>query len=242
MDKHSIYDQENYAVEYEEDRFGGSFGRYLRDIEVKIFSSVIEATHNRVLDIGAGTGKLCIPLSSQSREVIALDLSKEMIKIAKMNAEIEDVRIMTVVCDAEQLCFDDKTFDCVVSSRLLMHLPDWRNGISEMCRVSKFLLIIDFPPFSSFAVIDSFFKKLKKFFISSTQTYKTFFIRGVIDELQKNQFQVVTIHRQFFLPIAVHRWLDNPMLSDRVEKIFKITGLLRLLGAPVTVKAKRRDF
>ncbi|MGH7799260.1 MAG: class I SAM-dependent methyltransferase [Thermodesulfobacteriota bacterium] len=241
MDKHSIYDQENYVVEYEEDRYGGSFGRYLRDIEVKNFSSFIEATHNRVLDVGAGTGKLCIPLSSQSREVIALDLSKEMIRISKMNADIEDVRIMTVVCDAEQLCFDDKTFDCVVSSRLLMHLTDWRNGISEMCRVSKFLLIIEFPPFSSFAVIDSFFKKLEKFFISSTQTYKTFLIKSVIEELKRNQFEVVTVNRQFFLPIIVHRWFNNPWLSKRIENLCKMTGLIRLMGAPVTVKAVRKN-
>lgn len=241
MRKATIYHTENYAIEYEEDRYGGSFGQYLRNIEIESFSSFLEASHNRVLDVGAGTGKLCIPLSSKSREVIALDSSEEMIKIAKVNADIEDVRIMTIVCDAEQLCFDDKTFDCVVSSRLLMHLSDWKRGISEMCRVSKILVIIDFPPFSSFGVIDSLFKKLKKIFIPSTRTYKTFFMKSIIDELKKNQFVVVTVNRHFFLPIRIHRFINLPWLSRGIEKLFRIIGAVKLMGAPITIKAVRSD-
>lgn len=239
MHKKSIYQEENFVKGYEEDRYGGKFGTFLYDLEVESFSSQFDTTDQSVLDVGAGTGKLCVPLSQLHRQVVAIDISQLMMRYAKGNAANRGAEIVTVVCDAQSLCFNDETFDCVVSSRLLLHLPDWREGIAEMCRVSKDVLIIDFPPSISFGGIDSLFKKLKKKFDSSTQTYTTFFIKKVVDELQKNHFRIVTINRQLFLPIKVHRWLDNPSLSSKIENVFRVLGLTELFGVPVKVKAER---
>ncbi|MGH7801409.1 MAG: class I SAM-dependent methyltransferase [Thermodesulfobacteriota bacterium] len=242
MDKRSIYHQRFYAEQYDEDRFGGSFGHFLHDIEIETFLSLMDSSYNYVLDVGAGTGKLSIPLSLQYENVLALDFSPEMIKVAIINAKKRGIELKTIVCDSQRLCFNDKTFDCVVSSRMLMHLTDWRKGIAELCRVSKTVVILDFPPLLGFSVIDSLFKRFIKRFISHTQTYKIFMVNSIAEEFQKNHFKVVLKKRQFFLPYSFHRYLNLPWLSEGTEKFFRIIGLIRLMGAPVTVKAVRSVY
>jgi|SRR3972149_5886461 len=242
MDKRSIYHQKFYAEQYNEDRFGGSFGHYLHDIEVKNFLSLMDLSYNYVLDLGAGTGKLCIPLSLQYKHIVAVDFSPEMIKVAIINSRKRGIELKTIVCDAQLLCFNDKTFDCVLSSRMLMHLTDWRKGIAELCRVSKNVVILDFPPLLSFGGFDSLLKRFFKIFIGHTLTYKTFLINSIAQEFQKNHFKVVLQRKQFFFPYSFHRWLNLPWLSERIEKFVGIIGLIRFMGAPVTVKAVRSDY
>ncbi len=242
MDKGSIYNQKSYAEKYDEDRFGDSFGRYLHDIEVKNFLSLMDSSYNYVLDLGAGTGKLCIPLSLQYENVVAVDSSLEMIKIARKKAQNRGITLHTIVCDADRLCFDDQTFDCVLSSRLLMHLADWRKGIAELCRVSKRGVIIDFPPLLSFGGLEALLKSIIKIFTGHIQTYKTFLVDSIDEEFEKNHFIVVVKRRQFFLPYSFHRWINLPWLSRGIEKFFGIIGLVRFIGAPVTVKAVRKDY
>lgn len=238
MPKQSIYHEREYAEEYDQERFGGSFGRYLQEQEVELFLSLIGASDKRVLDVGAGTGKFSLPLLRQSRQVVSLDSSWEMLTVAKKKAEAAGVELVPVVCDAHRLCFQDGVFDCVVSSRTLMHLADWRRGLSELCRVAQ-EVVVDFPPVRSFSGPDSFFKRCKSFFVKRTRTYKTFLIGSVIKELQRQDLHVVVLRKQFFLPMAFHRWLNKPGISMRIEKWCKMLGLVWLLGAPVTVKAMK---
>ena len=242
MDNQSIYCAENYAQVYDEDRYGGPFGRYLHELELNTFISLMDSTYSYVLDVGAGTGKLSIPLSLQYENVLALDFSPEMIKVAIINAKKRGIELKTIVCDSQRLCFNDKTFDCVVSSRMLMHLTDWRKGIAELCRVSKRVVILDFPPLLGFGGFDSLLKRFIKIFIGHTQTYKTFLVNSIAQEFQKNHFKVLVKRRHFFLPYSFHRWLNRPWLSERIEKFFGIIGLIRFMGAPVTVKAVREKY
>ena len=202
----------------------------------------MDSSYNYVLDVGAGTGKLSIPLSLQYENVLALDFSPEMIKVAIINAKKRGIELKTIVCDSQRLCFNDKTFDCVVSSRMLMHLTDWRKGIAELCRVSKTVVILDFPPLLSFGSFDSLLKQFIQLFISHTQTCKTFLVDSIVEEFQKNHFKVVLKKRQFFLPYSFHRRLNQPRLSVIIEKFFDTIGFIKLMGSPVIVKAIRIGY
>jgi ubiquinone/menaquinone biosynthesis C-methylase UbiE len=235
MDKTQIYQQKEYAEGYDEDRYGGEFGQYLHDLELNTYLSLMDSSYKNILDLGAGTGKLCIPLSSKYESVVAVDFSSEMIKVARRKAEERNTKLNVIVCDAQRLCFKDKTFDCVVSSRMLMHLDDLRKGISELCRVSKRVVIFDFPPLFSFGCLDSFLKMIWK----DSQTYKAFSLGDVKRELGESNFAIVDSRRHFFLPIAFHRWLQSARLSERIENLFGGVGLIALFGAPVTIKAIR---
>ena len=39
----------------------------------------------------------------------------------------------------------DRSFDLAVSLRVLMHTPDWRQCVAELCRVARRRVIVDFP-------------------------------------------------------------------------------------------------
>jgi ubiquinone/menaquinone biosynthesis C-methylase UbiE len=237
----TIYHQERYAKEYDYDRFGGAFGRQLEHHEVETFFSMIEGTRGNILDIGTGTGKLSLPLLKRSRGVISVDASQEMIGIATRKAKKEGLILRSVICDAHYLCFKDSTFGCAVSSRLLMHLDDWKAAISEFCRVAE-VVVIDFPPLRSFGGIDSLFKRLKKLISKDTSTYRAYSTKSLIRELQRNGFKIVESRRQFFLPITFHRFLNRPNLSFTIEKFLRLLGLVRFLGAPVAIKAIKNGY
>jgi hypothetical protein len=47
------------------------------------------------------------------------------------------------------------------------------------------------------------------------------------------------VHRQFVLPIALHKAIGSRGFTDTVEGLLRRSGLLRLFGSPVTVVAER---
>ena len=57
----------------------------------------------KILDVGAGTGRLSLPMANRGAQVIALDVSPKMLELIK-NSKIE-----TVVGDAESLPFKNET-------------------------------------------------------------------------------------------------------------------------------------
>jgi len=52
-------------------------------------------------------------------------------------------------------------------------------------------------------------------------------------------FRVERVHRQFVLPIALHKALGSRAFTVAMERALAAVGLLRLLGSPITVVAVR---
>jgi len=241
MNKSSLYKLEDYVQQYDKDRYGGSFGLYLKNLEVETFLSMISAKSEMILDIGAGTGKLSIPLIMQSKKVLSADSSVQMLKIARLKSHELSIDLTTVISDVHFLCFKDRTFDCVVSSRLLMHLIDWKLGVREICRVSRNEFVIDFPSKFSFSSLDILFKRIKRFIFPKTDVYKNFSFRDVAEEIEKNGFQVIQTRKGFFIPITFHRWFNHPKISSKIESIFRNFYITEIFGNPTTIKSIRKD-
>lgn len=86
-----------------------------------------------VLDVACGTGDMCVELLKRGCIVTGVDLSEEMLTIAKRKVENAKWK----VADAEHLPFEDATFDavtCAFGVRNFMHLEQ---GLGEMLRVLK---------------------------------------------------------------------------------------------------------
>ncbi len=99
-------------------------------------------TGERVLDVGCGTGvltRLAASAVGSAGHVIGIDPSAKMIAIAKQNALTEGSRAEFRLAVIEALPFDDNSFDCVLSSAMLHHLPpDLKDkGLLEVWRVLK---------------------------------------------------------------------------------------------------------
>jgi len=74
---------------------------------------------------------------------------------------------------------------------------------------------------------------------SRTEAYRVLRHRAVDRELARHGFRVIARHRQFVLPIALHKAIGSRAFTLGTEKLMARGGLLRLLGSPVTVVAAR---
>jgi len=87
----------------------------------------------RVLDIGAGTGRVAIPLATHGGRVVALEPAAGMVE--RLRQKDVGGRVQPLVGEGSKLPFPVGAFDVVVISRLLYLTPDWRAILNEACRV-----------------------------------------------------------------------------------------------------------
>jgi SAM-dependent methyltransferase len=91
----------------------------------------------RVLDVAAGTGNASIPAAQAGAEVTASDLTPELFDAGRQRAEAEGVSLEWVEADAEQLPFDDESYDVVMSSIGVMFAPHHQRAADELVRVCR---------------------------------------------------------------------------------------------------------
>ena len=91
----------------------------------------------RVLDVAAGTGNASIPAAQRGAEVTASDLTPELFEAGRRRAESESVELEWVEADAENLPFEDGSFDVVMSSIGVMFAPHHQQAADELVRVCR---------------------------------------------------------------------------------------------------------
>lgn len=90
-----------------------------------------------VLDVAAGTGNASIPAAKAGAEVTGSDLTPELFDAGRRRAEAEGVTLEWVEADAENLPFEDESFDVVMSSIGAMFAPHHEDVANEMVRVCR---------------------------------------------------------------------------------------------------------
>ncbi len=90
-----------------------------------------------VLDVGTGTGVAAITAARAGAQVSALDLTPELLEVARENAKIARQRIVWTEGDAEHLPYSKASFDLVLSQFGHMFAPQPDLVIAEMRRVLK---------------------------------------------------------------------------------------------------------
>jgi SAM-dependent methyltransferase len=91
----------------------------------------------RVLDVACGTGNAAISAARAGAEVTGLDLVPKLLEDGRAKAEAEGVQIEWVEGDAEELPFEDESFDRVLSTFGHMFAPRHRRTADEMSRVCR---------------------------------------------------------------------------------------------------------
>ena len=92
---------------------------------------------SRVLDVATGTGAQALAFAETGAEVVGIDLSQSMLRIARRKAR--DRRVTFRIADARELPFEDARFDvCCVSFGLHeMPISVRHQALLEMARVTK---------------------------------------------------------------------------------------------------------
>lgn len=90
----------------------------------------IDPSNKSVLDIATGTGSLAIALSTKAKKVIGIDLSQEMLNVAKKKSKNSNLSFLQM--DASKMDFQDQEFDIVTISLGLHDMPlEVRSAVLE---------------------------------------------------------------------------------------------------------------
>ena len=133
----------NDSVERVRRIYDGSAARYDRMIwipEWLLFGSgrqwATSLAAGRTLEVAAGTGR---NLSHYSRQIplTAIDLSEQMLDLARQRAVRLQREVEFQVADAQALPYADASFDTVLATLALCSIPDDRAAVAEMSRVLR---------------------------------------------------------------------------------------------------------
>ena len=91
----------------------------------------------RVLDVAAGTGTSALPAARRGAEVVATDLTPELLEVGRTQAAAEGVDVTWQTADAEALPFGDAVFDVTMSSIGVMFAPHHQAAADELVRVTR---------------------------------------------------------------------------------------------------------
>jgi ubiquinone/menaquinone biosynthesis C-methylase UbiE len=100
-------------------------------------------TGNTILDIGCGIGRWARLLTDKANQVIGIDISKEMIKIAKQR--IKNPNVHFIVASVHAIPLHSKSVDFSLSCTCLQHICEedkQKKGIQEITRVTKSRILI----------------------------------------------------------------------------------------------------
>jgi ubiquinone/menaquinone biosynthesis C-methylase UbiE len=125
---------------------------WLRELRQRTATLARLQPGEKVLDVGCGTGTLAIEVQQRvgaTGRAFGVDPGAQQIARARSKAARRNLPIDFKVGVIEHLDFPDQTFDVVLSTLMMHHLPDdlKRQGLSEIARVLKpggRLVIADF--------------------------------------------------------------------------------------------------
>lgn len=119
----------------------------LRRLRHEVAGIVDPRPGSKVLDVATGTGAQALAFASKAGEVVGIDLSEAMLRVARRKNRFANVTFRPA--DATDLPFDDATFDasCVSFALHEMPLSVRERVVREMARVTRpggFVVVVDY--------------------------------------------------------------------------------------------------
>jgi SAM-dependent methyltransferase len=91
----------------------------------------------RVLDIGCGNGYVTCQYAGAGADVVSVDITDKAVELTRARLALIGLEAEVRQADAEDLPFEDESFDVVVSFGVLHHTPDTERAVKEVHRVLK---------------------------------------------------------------------------------------------------------
>lgn len=115
-----------------DDRHGSSIDDALAG---RLVDEAALANGSLVLDVGAGTGRVAIPLAAHGCRVVAIDVSAAMLD--RLREKSKALALHAVVGEAHALPFGADVVDAIILARLLYLVEEWRDALDEAVRVLR---------------------------------------------------------------------------------------------------------
>ena len=200
--------------------------------------------HHRALEMGCGAGTHSIYYAAKVKILCAIDIAESLIKIAQSNASRNKIKNINFnVCSVLNLhqMFEKEFFDCIISQRCLINLPEWQYQKKALLIAHQLLkrggLFILSEGFQS--EIMNLNQVRKKFGLHEIKVvnYNKNFNRTAFEKFITPYFNIVDIRdygaylffSRVFYPLTV--FPDEPKHSSRYNKIaMKISSSIHLSG------------
>jgi ubiquinone/menaquinone biosynthesis C-methylase UbiE len=111
--------------------------QHIADVGERLVGRAGIASGDRVLDVACGTGNASFPAAQAGARVTGLDLVPDLLEAGRRKAAATGIEIEWVEGDAENLPFEDSSFDVVLSTFGHMFAPRHRRAADEMLRVCR---------------------------------------------------------------------------------------------------------
>lgn len=190
----------------------------------------------RVLEIGCGTGFFTRYIVRKPVMLTAIDISPELIEIAKQNIIASNVEF--IIDNAYQMSFDHQTFDAVIGSSVLHHL-EVDQALKEIYRVLKpggYIAFTEPNMMNPQIALERNIRALRKL-MGNSPDETAFFIWSLQKKLKRIGFVQVDINPFDFL----HPQIPGRMIkfikpfTDLAERI----PLLRQISGSLYIKARK---
>jgi SAM-dependent methyltransferase len=231
-------DIETSAADYAS-RFSGAVGAWMLSVQEGAVRELLGPPEGAaLLEVGGGHGQLAPALARGGWRVTVLGSDRSCSR--RLAPEIAAGRVCFVVGDILALPFPDRSFDSVVSVRLLPHCERWPALVAELCRVARRTVVVDSPTSASLNRLAPTLFGAKKRLEGNTRTF-TLFTHGEVEAaFTAGGFVPGRRIAQFLLPMVLHRVLRCRSCSAALEALARATGLTQRWGSPVVLKASPR--
>jgi 2-polyprenyl-3-methyl-5-hydroxy-6-metoxy-1,4-benzoquinol methylase len=220
-------------------RFAGPTGEWLLRVQADATLAMLKPYPNAtILEVGGGHGQLTPHLVEAGHAVTILGSDESCQE--RIRPWLEAGQCQFQVGNVLAMPYADNAFDVVISYRFLAHVEQWQAFLSELTRVAKQAVIVDYPTLRSINYITPLLFSLKKGVEGNTRPYTCYSEPELLAFARSLGLSVGDRYAQFFWPMVLHRVLKQPQISALLEGSVRGLGLSRLLGSPVILKLVKR--
>lgn len=236
-------DVQTASAEYA-NRFCGPVGEWLLSVQEQGVHTLLK-NYGRdvrsVLEVGGGHAQLTDLFLSTGREVTVHGSAVTCFERLRRREGPHAPGPRFAVANLWHLPFPDRTFDLVAGVRLLAHVDRWRELLTEMVRVARRYILIDFPPLSSPNLLTPALFWAKRRVEGDTRPYFCYWERTIRSHLKTCGAARVWRYRQLALPMGVHRAIGWVLVSAAAEGALRALTITRWVGSPTLLLAERAD-
>lgn len=225
-------DIESSSTDYQR-RFAGATGRWFVEVQAQAMLAALADLPRpmRVLDVGGGHGQNIEALLQAGAEVTILASPQAPTDVIAPFLDRPGVTYRTG--NLLSLPVADRSFDAVVSFRILAHIADWAGHISELCRVARYRVVCDYPVKRSVNALAEGLFAVKKKLESNTRYFRVFDEPDLLETFAAQGMERSFRRGEYFFPMALHRAVRSSTISQALEVATGIIGVRNAFGSPV---------
>jgi 2-polyprenyl-3-methyl-5-hydroxy-6-metoxy-1,4-benzoquinol methylase len=219
-------------------RFAGEVGAFFLDVQSRITLELLGPfPAASVLDVGGGHGQTTGALVEAGHAVTVL--GSDPCCEARVRRWTASARAAFVAADLLSPDLPDRSFDVVLSYRLLPHVRRFEELVATLARLARRAVVVDYPTRRSLNAVADLSFGLKRSVESDTRPFRVFADAEVRQAFAAHGLHPTARRGQFFLPMAFHRAVGSAGLARRLEAGASAAGLTRLFGSPVILRLER---